>query len=35
MSVKETTVEIKLKNLKSNLDFLKSKLNVNTKFMAC
>ena len=34
MSVKETTVEIKLKNLKSNLDFLKSKLNVNTKFMA-
>jgi alanine racemase len=34
MSINETTVEIKLKNLKSNLDFLKSKLNVKTKFMA-
>ena len=34
MSVKETTVEIKLKNLKKNLDYLKSKINSQTKFMA-
>ena len=34
MSIKETTVEIKLKNLKKNLDYLKSKINSRTKFMA-
>ena len=34
MSIKETTVEIKLKNLKNNLDYLKSQINSQTKFMA-
>ena len=34
MAVKETTIEIKLQNLKSNFKFLKSKINTNTKFMA-
>ena len=34
MPVKETTVEIKLKNLKNNLDYLKSKITSKTKFMA-
>ena len=34
MPVKETTVEIKLNNLKNNLDYLKSKITRQTKFMA-
>lgn len=34
MPVKETTVEIKLDNLKNNLDYLKSKISCQTKFMA-
>jgi alanine racemase len=34
MPVKETTVEIKLKNLKNNLEYLKSKITSKTKFMA-
>ena len=34
MAVKETTIEIKLQNLKSNFKFLKSKINTDTKFMA-
>ena len=34
MPVKETTVEIKLDNLKNNLDYLKSKISRQTKFMA-
>ena len=34
MPVKETTVEIKLKNLKTNLEYLKSKITSKTKFMA-
>mgnify|MGYP000881285124 CR=1 FL=1 len=34
MPVKETTVEIKLDNLKNNLDYLKSKITRQTKFMA-
>ena len=34
MSVKETTLEIKLKNLKENFKFLKSRVSSSTKFMA-
>jgi alanine racemase len=34
MSVKETTLEIKLENLKENFKFLKSRVSSNTKFMA-
>ena len=34
MPVKETTLEIKLDNLKNNLDYLKSKISRQTKFMA-
>lgn len=34
MPVKETVLEIKLKNLKGNFEFLKSKINPATKFMA-
>lgn len=34
MSVKETTLEIKLENLKENFKFLKSRVSSSTKFMA-
>lgn len=34
MSVKETTLEIKLENLKENFKFLKSRVSSGTKFMA-
>ena len=34
MSVKETTLEIKLENLKENFKFLKSRVNSSAKFMA-
>ena len=34
MSVKETTLEIKLENLKENFKFLKSRVSYSTKFMA-
>ena len=34
MSVKETTLEIKLENLKENFKFLKSRISSSTKFMA-
>ena len=34
MPVKETALEIKLKNLKGNFEFLKSRVSPSTKFMA-
>ena len=34
MPVKETVLEISIKNLKENFKFLKSKINPTTKFMA-
>ena len=34
MSVKETTLEIKLENLKENFKFLKSRVSNNNKYMA-